>query len=94
MAVIRVTGDSMEPTLISGDLVLIDLSRRTIDPQGGIYAVSFGEEIMIKRLQQTYHSVKIISDNVKYDVIELTGDSIADLEINGKAIWYGRELER
>jgi phage repressor protein C with HTH and peptisase S24 domain len=39
MSLIRVAGDSMEPTLHSGDIVLIDHSRDYVDPHGGIYAI-------------------------------------------------------
>jgi phage repressor protein C with HTH and peptisase S24 domain len=93
MSLIRVSGDSMEPTLYSGDLVLIDHNRKHVDPQGGIYAITVGEDIMLKRLHLFYplEKVKIISDNTRYEVIEASMDQIT---INGKVIWYARELER
>ena len=94
MSLIRVSGDSMEPTLLSGDLVLVDHSRQYIDPQGGIYAIVIDKKIMVKRVQILYHKqlLKIISDNTsKYQPIEIEADQVI---INGKAIWYGRELER
>ena len=93
MSLIRVSGDSMEPTLLSGDLVLIDHGSQHIDPQGGIYAIAMDHEIMIKRVQVLYHKkvLKIISDNGRYEPMELGADQI---KVNGKVIWYGRELER
>jgi phage repressor protein C with HTH and peptisase S24 domain len=93
MSLIRVSGDSMEPTLLSGDLVLVDHGRQHIDPQGGIYAISMDHEIMIKRIQILYYKkvLKIISDNNKYEPFEAAADQV---NINGKVIWYGRELER
>lgn len=93
MSLIRTTGDSMEPTLKSGDIVLIDHSRNYVDPHGGIYAIIVEDEITIKRLQILYPSkkIKIISDNVKYESTEVDSDQ---LKINGKVIWYGCELER
>ena len=93
MSLIRATGDSMEPTLKPGDIVLIDHSRNDVDPHGGIYAIAVDGQIMIKRLQILYPSkkIKIISDNGKYESTEVDSDH---LNINGKVIWYGRELER
>lgn len=93
MSLIKVSGDSMEPTLISGDLVLVDHNRDYIDPQGGIYAIALDNTIMIKRLQPTYQDqkVRIISDNDRYDTIDTDIDQV---KINGKVIWYAREIER
>jgi phage repressor protein C with HTH and peptisase S24 domain len=93
MTLIKVSGDSMEPTLLSGDMVLINRSRNYLDPQGGIYAIAVDDVIMIKRLQAEYpeKKVKIISDNGKYSTIEADIDQV---KINGKVIWFGRELER
>jgi len=93
MSLIKVQGDSMEPTLLSGDLVLVDHSRTVVAPQGGIYAIATDHEIMIKRIQVLFHQnkLKIISDNPRYEPIEADPGQI---RINGRAIWYGREIER
>lgn len=93
MALIKVSGDSMEPTLQSGDLVLVDHGRDYLDPQGGIYAIAVDDTLMIKRLQPEYPNkkVQIISDNPKYKVMEAMIDQV---HINGKVIWFGREIER
>lgn len=83
----------METTLLHGDLVLVDHSRRAITSQGGLYAISIDQEILIKRLQLLYEGGKIlvISDNKQYPPQEISADKII---INGKVIWYAREIER
>lgn len=83
----------MEPTLLSGDLVLVDHGRNYIAHQGGIYAISIDHEIMIKRIQVLHdkEKVRIISDNKKYDPIDIDLDKV---KVNGRVIWYARELER
>ncbi|PKN35617.1 MAG: hypothetical protein CVU61_02000 [Deltaproteobacteria bacterium HGW-Deltaproteobacteria-19] len=93
MSLIKVQGDSMEPTLLSGDLVLVDHNKTSIAPQGGIYAISINHEIMIKRVQILFPEgrLRIISDNKQYEPIEAPADHV---RVNGKVIWYGRELER
>lgn len=93
MSLIRVSGDSMEPTLISGDLVLVDHNRNYIDPQGGIYAIIIDDTIMIKRVQILFPSkkIRIISDNNRYNPVDVEMDSV---RIYGKVIWFGREIDR
>jgi phage repressor protein C with HTH and peptisase S24 domain len=51
MSLIRVDGDSTEPTLLSGDLILVDHGRNYLDPHGGLYAISIDHSLMIKRVQ-------------------------------------------
>lgn len=91
MSLISVSGDSMYPTLMAGDLVLINHSQNHLDPQGGLYAIALGDQILIKRLQTLYPSgkVRITSDNEKYDSFDLARDEV---KINGRVIWFGREL--
>ncbi|WP_283166872.1 XRE family transcriptional regulator [Thermodesulfovibrio yellowstonii] len=93
MSLIRVEGDSMEPTLYSGDIVLIDGNRNFVDLHGGIYAIYIKDSIMIKRIQYLFaeEKLKIISDNPKYESIIVSPD---DLHVIGKVIWIGREIER
>lgn len=93
MSLIKVDGDSMEPTLLSGDLVLVDHSRNTIASQGGIYAIAIDDEIMIKRVQPVFPDgkLRVISDNKQYDPFEIETGRV---RVNGKVIWYARELER
>ena len=63
---ICVDGDSMEPTLRDGDYVLIDENINF--GTNGIYAIQYGGQILIKRLQfKMDGTILIISDNEKYD---------------------------
>lgn len=91
MSLIAVSGDSMEPTLMTGDLVLINHGHNHLDPQGGIYAIALDDVILIKRLQILYPTgkVRIISDNSKYDSFDLSQEEV---RINGRVIWFGREI--
>ncbi len=91
MVLIKVSGDSMQPTLLNGDLVLIDRGRNYLEPQGGVYAIALDDVIMIKRIQPIGDRVRIISDNKMYEAFEVQADQA---KINGKVIWFARELER
>ena len=91
MVLIKVDGDSMEPSLLSGDLVLVDRNRNYIDPQGGIYALALDDIIMVKRIQMLVDRARIISDNLKYEAFEVPMERV---KVNGKVIWFARELGR
>lgn len=92
MSLIKVSGDSMEPTLLSGDLVLVDHSRNSIAAQGGIYAIAIDDEIMIKRVQPVYpDKLLVISDNKQYAPYKML---TYDVKVNGKVVWFARDLER
>jgi len=93
MSLIRIHGDSMEPTLYSGDIVLIDHAQNAISPQGGIYAIALDGEIMIKRVEflRSRKIVVIKSDNPRYSTEESPPER---LTVNGKMIWFAREAEK
>jgi hypothetical protein len=57
-------GDSMEPTIRSGEIILIDRSQDTPRMDDGIWAVTHGEIGMIKRLRHLPDgTVELHSDN-------------------------------
>lgn len=93
MSLIKVEGDSMDPTILSGDLVLVDHNRNYVAPQGGIYALSINHEIMIKRIHPLHSEgkLRIISDNKQYEPIDVEDEKV---KINGKVMWFAREIER
>jgi len=57
-------GDSMSPTILDSDLLLIDASEQTLHLADKIWACAYGNSGMVKRLRQMADgSVKIMSDN-------------------------------
>lgn len=64
MAVVKVNGDSMTPTLFGGDLVLIDRSKTRPNVEG-IYAIRVGDTAWVKRISVNLKSrkVRVLSDN-------------------------------
>lgn len=57
-------GDSMEPTIRSGEVILIDRSQDTLRSADGIWAVTVGDIVQVKRLRPRANgSVEILSDN-------------------------------
>ncbi len=86
----RGTGDSMMPTLLDGDIVLIDTAQRKIDQQDRIWAISYGDLGMIKRVRRlpggTY---RVMSDNPNVSAIDAVDD---EMHVVGRVVWIGRTI--
>jgi transcriptional regulator with XRE-family HTH domain len=87
LLVLDTNGDSMAPTIMSGERVIIDTGHKTPTPDG-LYAIRDTFEcIVVKRLQVLRSArptrVKIISDNANHPSEEAP---LADLEIVGKVL--------
>ena len=81
---LRVYGDSMEPTLSDGDWVLVDISKNFIDSDG-IFLIRMSSGLAVKRIQNTIGKAVVVkSDNSKYD--NITAD-IGNVAIVGKVIY-------
>lgn len=90
LAVIGITGDSMEPTFRNDDVVLLDMSQTNIASVSGIYCVLYGGGLVVKRVDVIpgeRPKVRIRSDNkAAYDPIETDAE---DVRIIGRVIWRG-----
>jgi phage repressor protein C with HTH and peptisase S24 domain len=88
--VARGQGDSMMPTLINDDLVLIDTSQKLINDQDRIWAVSVGGAGMIKRIRRLPGDrFEIISDN---PIVSSQVVAFDDLYVVGRVVWVGRRV--
>lgn len=90
MVLMEVHGNSMEPELREGDIVLLDQSRRDI-LAGGIYAVGVEDTVMVKRVEKLPGQVVLHSDNTDYSPIHLRGDELDNVRVLGRVIWVSRE---
>lgn len=89
---VEVKGDSMEPTLTSGDRVMIDTAD-VVPAPGGVFAIWDGLGVVVKRLEHVPMSdppvVRIISDNPHHGTYERT---LEEVRIIGRAVWFGRRM--
>lgn len=94
MALLRVSGDSMQPLILHNDVVLIDQSQNEPVP-GRMYAVGVEDLVYLKIVNAVPGKIILTSVNPAYAPIEArTDEQLADLvRIIGRAIWVGRELE-
>ncbi|MFZ3483887.1 XRE family transcriptional regulator [Sphingomonas sp. 3-13AW] len=88
--VARGDGDSMFPTLLNEDEVVIDTTQRILNMQDRIWACAYRGAGMIKRLRVVGDGmVEVRSDN------KTIGDHVVpaeDLHIVGRVIWVGRRV--
>jgi len=92
LALITAVGDSMEPTIREGFLLLVDLRQHQVGGDA-IYILRFDHELIAKRLQRMFDGgVKIKSDNPAYDEQLVPGDQVAKLNIIGKVVWGGGRM--
>ena len=86
--------DSMAPTLIKGDILLIDYSQTDLQI-GKIFLIKVEETYALKRLDAkpgvNGNIIFAKSDNDNYSDWELpvTKDNY---KILGRVVWYGREI--
>jgi len=88
---ITVRGDSMEPAIYHGDLVMID-ERKTRIRSGKIYAFRDGDALRIKRIEVIPDTALILrSDNPKHAPDHRIGDAMNHVSQNvlGQVVWSG-----
>ena len=91
MRLMRVTGESMRPTLEDNDMVLVDLSRTDI-LVGRIYVVRMDKEIVVKRLEKKPGKLVLVSDNrALYEPLEIDVGEYVNVEVLGRVVWVARE---
>lgn len=87
---IRNKGDSNEPTIPDGAIVLVDASRRRIRDEG-FYALVVDGDVLIKRVQKSVGGgITLISDNPRYAPEAVY--SPETLKVEGKVFWTGGGL--
>jgi len=91
LILVYAAGDSMEPTISSGDVVMVD--RGQLDVRDGIYVWQADGALLIKRLQRLgAGQVRVLSDNPRFPAYEADLAEIAGPAIVGRAVWAGVKL--
>ncbi|WP_280740570.1 XRE family transcriptional regulator [Sphingomonas kaistensis] len=88
--VARGEGDSMQPTILDGDIVLVDTAQKDIRQQDRIWAVAYGDLGVIKRVRRTPKgSYLLLSDNAAVPPVECVDE---EMQVVGRVIWIGRRI--
>ncbi len=89
---VSVRGDSMEPSIRDGDMLLVDTSQTDV-VEDGIYVLRIDSHLLAKRLQRLVDGrLYIKSDNPAYERQELSKQDADQLEVIGRVVWSGRKI--
>ena len=93
LRLVRVSGESMEPLLRAGDMILVDCSV-TRPKFEGIYVLRLDGMLLVKRVQGLPGGViQVSSDNPAYRPFTLKFAEMegTDFAIIGRVVWFGRK---
>ena len=86
-------GDSMDPTIKDGDLLIVDTTIKDSIKNDGIYIIRMDDYLVVKRLQRLHESkLAIMSDNPRYKSYEIDLNEDANTGIVGQVVWFGRQF--
>lgn len=90
---IHAYGDSMSPTINSGDIVLVDTGAIEVKIDG-IYVLEAHGRLFIKRVRQSLTGAfEVSSDNPVHKTVDVLTNG-SSIEIKGRVLWYwnGRKV--
>ena len=92
LSIIRVAGDSMAPTLVDGDDILVDRGDGAARLRDGIYVLRIEGALVVKRLapNPAARTLSIRSDNPAYP--GWPDCDPAAVDVVGRVVWAGRRL--
>lgn len=91
LAIIKVEGESMLPTLAPGDDILVDGDDAAARLREGVYVLRGGDALIVKRLALGPNGgLAILSDNPLNR--DWTGVDPKTLDVVGRVIWAGRRM--
>lgn len=85
------SGDSMVPTILDGDMLLVDTSMQSF-VDDSIYVLVFAGRTLVKRLQMLRSGdILIKSDNKElFEDETVPADEVPQINVAGRVKWYGR----
>jgi transcriptional regulator with XRE-family HTH domain len=95
--IMEASGDTMEPTINDGDLLLLNLSiDRSAINEGGVFVISIDNTPLVKRLQLTADNHLLIrSDNDLYEQEKVTREFADEqMMVHAKVVWAGGPVRR
>jgi len=85
-------GESMEPGIRNGDLLLVDTTDQSFR-NFGIYVIEVRGERLVKRVQRKFDgSLILISDNGLYQAESIPAELATEVQVVGRVIWRGGQV--
>ena len=92
LKLLTVSGDSMAPRLVHGDIAKLDTSQRTDSPPG-IFILHDGLGLVIKQIEPIPKTspltLRIFSENTTDSAYDR---SIEEVHIIGRVVWFARTI--
>jgi phage repressor protein C with HTH and peptisase S24 domain len=86
----RGEGDSMQPTLLDGDVIVVDTAQQAITGQDRLWCLSYSDLGMIKRVRALPDGgLEIISDNPAVRPFKAYD---GEVQVIGRVVWVGRKM--
>ncbi|MEW6659721.1 MAG: transcriptional repressor LexA [Thermodesulfobacteriota bacterium] len=90
---LKVSGDSMAPLILPGDLVMVRVQSRV--ERGEIAVALVGEEATLKRVYQEAGGLVLKGDNPDFTPLRFSAAEVAEMvQILGKVVGVYRSLEK
>jgi transcriptional regulator with XRE-family HTH domain len=87
---VRVSGDSMLPTIKENDVVMIDTGKKHII-DGRLYAINIADTLIVKRvIKQSGQEAIIYSDNV--EIYKSFTEHLSNIKVVGQLVWMCRQI--
>lgn len=94
--VISATGNSMEPTIVAGELLMVNPyeNEECKIKDGAIYVIVCSDSVFVKRIRKNpiTKEMKLISDNREVDDIIIQGDDFDGCKIIGRVVGHFDKL--
>lgn len=91
LGLVMVTGDSMEPDLRHGDMVLLDTRAQKVRDDA-MYCISIDGMVFVKQVQWTPDGLIVQSKNPDYQPIRLDKRASEALIVTGRVVWTCRRM--
>jgi len=90
LSLLPARGDSMQPLIHDGDMMLVDESDRRPGTRGHIYVIRLDGALVVKRVSVKAEEATIVSDNPDYPAIAPRPAN--ELQVAGRVVWLSRSL--
>lgn len=85
-------GESMQPTVKDGDLLLVDTTDRRFR-EFGVYILEYAGQRLVKRVQRKLDDgLLLISDNTAYEAERIPPERAREVKVLGRVVWSGGRL--
>lgn len=92
-SMINASGNSMSPTIDSGDKLIVEHWSGNQIQDNKIYVFCYNSEFFVKRLSKNLDEIIIKSDNPEYRIRTVSGKSMSELILIGKIVATIKQLD-